>query len=217
MTFRLYSYYRSSASWRVRIGLGLKGVPFEYLPVHLLKDGGEHRKPEHLARNPMGQVPVLEIDEGGRTIRLGQSMAILDYLDRRFPEPAFLPSDPYLAARARQLAEIVNAGIQPLQNTRVANRLDALGVDKAAWNREWISEGMAALETETKEHAGRYAIGDRVTLPDLFIVPQMFSARRFGVDVTPFPTLARIERACNELPPFAAAHADRQPDTPPPG
>jgi maleylpyruvate isomerase len=210
----LHGYWRSSCSWRVRIALGLKDVPYEYVAVNLVKDGGEQRMEAYRARNPMMQVPLLEVDDGGIVRRLAQSMAILEWLDQLYPEPQLVPEDPWLAARARSLAEIVNSGIQPIQNLKVLQGIKALGADANGWAREHIASGLAALEADVKDGAGRYCIGDRVTLPDLFLVPQLYNARRFEVDLAPYPTLTRIERACNELPPFADAHPDEQPDAP---
>jgi len=209
----LHNYWRSSASYRVRIGLGLKQLPWEYAAVNIILGEGEQKSPGYRALNPMAQVPTLEISEDDGTVRhLQQSLPILEYLEDRWPEPRLLPADPYLRARARGLAEIVNSGIQPLQNLRVLQAVEELGGDKKAWATKWISTGLDALEVEAHALAGRYAIGDRVTIADLFLVPQIYNARRFDVDMAQYPTLSRIERACNELPPFHAAHPDRQPD-----
>lgn len=216
MTLRLYSFWRSSSAWRVRLGLGLKGLAFELVPVDLL--ALEQYGEAHRARNPMAQVPVLEVTEGGRTARLAQSMAILEWLDERFPAPPLLPADLDGRARVRMLAEHVNSGIQPLQNAVV---LRTLREKLPGYDREWaarfISEGLAALELAVGDGgAGRFCHGDAPGLADCYLVPQLYNARRFGVDVAPFPTLLRIEEACNALAPFQAAHPDRQPDAPPP-
>lgn len=211
---KLYGYWRSSASWRARIGLAWKEIPYEYVPVHLLREGGEQHGDAHRARNPMRQVPTLEWTEGGETFRVSQSMAILEYLEDRYPERPLLPKTPFLRAKARQLAEIVNSGIQPLQNLSVLARLDAHGVDKAAWLSEWIGRGLNALETAAREVSGKYSVGDDVSIADACLVPQMYAARRFGVDLEPYPTLRAIEAACEALPAFRAAHADSQPDAP---
>lgn len=212
MKLTLHGYWRSSSAWRVRIALNFKDLPYQYAAVHLLEDGGQQHGEDFRAKNPMRQVPVLELEEGAETVRLAQSIAIIEYLDSRFPEPPLIPADLVLAAKARQMAEIVNAGIQPLQNLRLIQEVVALGGDKSEWSRKWIENGFAALEAEAVPHASRYLLGDRVTVADLFLVPQMYNARRFGVDLGPFPTLARCARACEELPPFAAAHPDKQPD-----
>ncbi|CAM3944060.1 maleylacetoacetate isomerase [Corallococcus sp. ZKHCc1 1396] len=214
---RLHGYWRSSASWRVRIALNLKGIPFESLPVHLVKDGGQQHQPAYRAVNPMGRVPTLEwTDDGGQERRLSESMAILEYLEERGGSPALLPSEAYLRARTRMLAEMVNAGIQPLQNTSVVLRVrDVLKGDEKAWGAHWNAHGLTALETAVQATVGRYCVGDAVSFADILLVPQLYGARRLGVDLTPYPTLLRIEAACNELPAFQAAQPDRQPDAQP--
>lgn len=213
---KLYNYWRSSASWRVRIALELKGVPYEYAPIHLLRDGGEQHGDEHRARNPMRQVPTLEFTENGVTRRLSQSVAILEFLEERFPAPALLPADVWLRARTRQLVETVNSGIQPLQNLEPMRYVrDELKGDASAWTRHFIHRGMTALEAAAKETSGRYLVGDAVTLADLCLVPQMYAARRFGVDPNEFPTLARVEAECAAHEAFQRAHAERQPDAVP--
>lgn len=216
MTIRLYNYWRSSASWRVRAALHLKGLAFEYVPVHLVK--GEQRSTEHHARNPMDQVPALELELPGRgTVVVAQSLAILELLDELHPEPALLPRDPYLRARARELAEIVNAGIQPHQNLAPMGRIDALqaGAGKAH-ARHFNELGLAAYEARAKDVAGRFSVGDSPSIADLCLIPQIYSARRFEVPdlEARFPLLMRIEAACSALPAFAAAHPDAQPDAP---
>jgi maleylpyruvate isomerase len=216
MRLVLRSYWRSSSSWRVRIGLGLKGLPHEIAPVNLL--AGEQFTEAHLARNPTGQVPVLEVEEGGRTLRLVQSMAILEWLDERFPDPPLLPPDLDGRARVRALAEHVNSGIQPHQNSVVLKRIGELVPGGAkAWAAHWNAVGLAALEAAVRGGAGRFCHGDAPGLADCYLVPQLYSARRFDVDLAPFPTLRRIEQACAALAPFQAAHPDRQPDFPPEG
>ncbi|NMO20679.1 maleylacetoacetate isomerase [Pyxidicoccus fallax] len=214
---RLHSYWRSSASWRVRVGLHFKGLPFEYVAVHLLKDGGQHHSEAYRALNPMRTLPTLEwTEEDGSQRRLSQSLAILEYLEARFPAPALLPKDTYLQAKARMLAEMVNSGIQPLQNLSVMQRIKSeLKADDKAWSAYWNARGLEALEAAVKPLAGRYSVGDEVSFADICLVPQLYGARRFGVDLTPYPTLLRIEAACNELPAFQAAHPDRQPDAAP--
>lgn len=217
MKLRLYSYWRSSSAWRVRIGLGLKGVAWEYAAVDLLAQ--EQFREEHLARNPTAQVPVLEVEDGGRTLHLAQSMAILEWLDERLPDPPLLPPDLDGRARVRALAEHVNSGIQPLQNAIVLRTLreKVPGWDKE-WARTFIARGLDALERAVSDGgAGRYCHGDAPGLADCYLVPQLYNARRFGLDPAPWPTLRRVEEACLALAPFQAAHPDRQPDAPPPG
>lgn len=213
MRLTLHTYWRSSASWRVRIGLGLKGLPWEPSYVHLLNDGGQHRGEAHRARNPMAQVPVLEVvEDDGRVLHLSQSLAILEFLEERFPGQGtpLLPRDPALRARARMLAEIVNAGIQPLQNLPVTQRLKELGVDDAAWVRDFVTRGMTALEAQAGDDA--FLVGDAPTIADCCLVPQLYSCRRFGVDVEAFPRLRAIEARCGTLPAFAAARPEVQGD-----
>jgi maleylpyruvate isomerase len=212
----LYTFWRSSSAWRVRIGLGLKGVAHELRPVNLVR--GEQFEDAHRARSPLSQVPVLEVEENGRTLRLVQSMAILEWLDDRFPEPPLLPRDRDGRARVRALAEHVNSGIQPLQNAIV---LRMLREKFPGWEREWarlhIARGLEGLERAVSDGgAGRFCHGDAPGLADCYLVPQLYNARRYGVDVAPFPTLLRVEEACAALPAFASAHPDRQPDAPPP-
>jgi maleylpyruvate isomerase len=214
----LLGYWRSSASYRVRIGLGLKGLPYEYVAVNLVAPGGGEQLAEpYRARNPMGQVPTLLVEEAdGATATLRQSLPILEYLDERWPDPPLLPADRTRRAHARALAEVVNSGIQPLQNLSVTRRLAALGVDDKAWIRAVVADGLVALERQVADTAGRFCVGDHPTVADCCLVPQLYSARRFGVDLAPCPTLTRIDAACAELAAFAAAHPDRQPDAVPP-
>jgi maleylpyruvate isomerase len=216
----LHGYWRSSCSWRVRIALAYKGIAYEPRAVHLLRDGGEQRADEYRAKNPMAQVPLLEVEEGGRTHRIAQSLAIIEYLEERQPEPTLYPGDAFARARARQIAEIVNAGIQPLQNLSVLQHLKhQLAVDEQAWARHFVARGLEALEAAVAEaasaegaQAGRFAVGDAVSVADVCIVPQIYNATRFGIDLASYPTLRRIDAACNELPAFAESHPDRQPD-----
>jgi maleylpyruvate isomerase len=212
---KLYNYWRSSASWRVRIGLALKGIAYEYQAVHLARDGGEQYAAGYLDINPLSQVPVLELEEGTSLRRIAQSLAILEYLEERFPQPPLLPREPWLRARARQLAEMVNAGIQPFQNTPTTGYVrDVLHGDETAWLRHFLARGLNALERSAGETAGAFLVGEQPSVADVCLVPQLYSARRFGVPLDGYPTLLRAEAACNALPAFAAAHPDRQPDAP---
>jgi len=216
VSFLLYSYWRSTSSWRVRIGLALKGLGYRYQAVDLL--AGEQWSDAHRARSPAAQIPVLEVEEGGRTLRLVQSMAILEWLDERFPDPPLLPPDLDGRARVRALAEHVNSGIQPYQNALVLKTLKGKlpGYEKE-WARTFVGRGLKTLEDAVSDGgAGRFSHGDAPGLADCYLVPQLHAARRFGVDLAPFPTLRRIEEACLALAPFQAAHPDRQPDAPPP-
>lgn len=210
---KLYGYFRSSCSYRVRIALAYKKLDYEYVAVHLLKDGGEQHKEEYRARNPMAQVPTLELEhEPGVTVELTQSVAILEYLEERFPEPRLLPSCAFLRARVRKCVEIVNSGIQPMQNLATMAEIKRLGGDAQAFAKAANERGLAALEVEAKEAAGRALIGDDVSFADVCLVPQLYSARRFNVDVEKYPRLLEVERALSDIPAFAAAHPDRQPD-----
>lgn len=207
----LYGYFRSSAAYRVRIALNLKGLAYQYRAVNLLQ--GEQRSAEYLAINPHGLVPLL--DDGG--VRIAQSLAICEYLDEAYPDsPRLLPADPALRAQARSIALAIAADIHPLQNPRVGKYLQAeFGVGeegKTEWIRHWIRTGLAALERQLAESAGRYAVGDAPTLADVCLLPQVFSARRFGVDLAPYPTIVRITEALEALPAFADAHPAKQPD-----
>jgi maleylpyruvate isomerase len=180
---------------------------------------GEQHSEVHRARSPLGQVPVLEIEEDGRTTRLVQSIAILEWLDERHPDPPLLPADLLGRARVRALAEHVNSGIQPLQNSIVLRMLKekAPGYERE-WARFHVGRGLEALERAVADGgAGRFCHGDAPGLADCYLVPQLYNARRFGVDLAPFPTLRRVEEACVALAPFQAAAPERQPDAPPPG
>lgn len=215
MTVRLYSYWRSSSSWRVRIGLGLKGLAYEYRAVDLRAQ--EQFGAAHRARNPSGQVPVLEIEEGGRVIHLVQSMAILEWLEERQPAPPLLPPDLLGRARVRALAELVNSGIQPFQNALVLRTLhDRFPGYEKEWVTTFIGRGLDALEPMVRAGAGRFCHGDAPGLADCYLVPQLYAARRYGVDLARYPTLLRVEEACAAHPAFQAAEPDRQPDAPPP-
>jgi maleylpyruvate isomerase len=215
--YRLHGYWRSSASWRVRIALNLKGLPYEYVPVHLVKDGGQQYQPAYREMNPLAQVPTLELPgPDGRPRFLAQSLAILEFLEERHPTPALLPADAFARAAARQMAEAVNSGIQPLQNLSVLQHVKGeLKADERAWCQRFIGKGMEALELLARRHAGAFLVGDAVTVADVCLVPQMYGARRFGVDPAQFPTLLRVEQACAGLPAFQQAHADVQPDAQP--
>jgi len=213
----LYDYWRSSSAWRVRIALHFKGIAFERRVVNLIKDGGEQHTDAFRTLNPLGQVPVLVTQEkdGARTIT--QSMAIIGYLEETVPVPPLLPADPWLRARARQLAEIVNAGTQPLQNLTVLDHVEAQGLDREAWARHFIARGLAALEAASQETEAKFLVGDAPSIADLYLVPQLYNARRWKVDLAPYPTLVRVDATCAGLPAFVAAHPDAQSDARPAG
>ena len=211
MKLVLHNYWRSSASQRVRIGLNLKGLAYDYVVVNIVK--ADQFGDAYRAKNPMSQVPTLEITEDDGTVRaINQSLPILEYLDERFREPPILPKDLYLRARCRALAEIVNSGIQPLQNLTTTNQVTAIGGDAVVWPKKFISDGLAAFEHAAAETSAGFCVGDHPTIADCCLIPQLTSARRFGVDVTPFPRLRAIEERCLALPAFADAAPDRQPD-----
>lgn len=215
---KLYNYWRSSASWRVRIALAHKGIAYEYVPVNLIKGGGEQHAEGYRAMNPLAQVPTLEWTDGGVTRRLTQSLAIIEYLEETHPSPPLFPKDPYLRAKARQLAEVINSGVQPLQNLEPQRYVrEELKGDAKAWTRHFIERGMAALEAEARETAGRFLVGDEVTVADLCLVPQMLATRRFAGDPGAYPTLLRVEESCLALPAFRESHPERQPDAAPQG
>jgi maleylpyruvate isomerase len=199
----------------VRIALGLKKLPFEYLAVHLMREGGQQHQAGFVALNPNRQVPVLEIEENGQLVRLVQSMAIIEYLDERFPEPPLLPASASERAHVRALAELINSGIQPLQNTGTFAELKKHGIETEPWACLFISKGLGALETLAKPRAGAFMFGDTPSLADLYLVPQLYNARRWGVALEAFPTLTRAEANAQALPAFQAAIPDLQPDAEP--
>lgn len=210
----LYSYFRSSASYRVRIALNLKQLSYEYKAIHLVNGGGEQFSDEYRRLNPSAELPTLV--HNGRAI--GQSVAIIQYLDEVFFQHPLFPKDPFLKAQTLQVCEVINSGIQPLQNLRVLKKLDqdfgASEPQKNLWIQHWIQLGFSSLEKILSPQAGPFAFGSRPSAADAFIIPQVYNAHRFQVDMNPFPTLSRIAQACGELDAFTAAHPDRQPDTP---
>ena len=214
---KLYSYWRSTSTWRVRIALAWKGLPHEIVPVHLIDGGGQQHGDAFRALNAAAQVPVLVLDErgpDGAPRLLSQSMAILEYLEERHPAPPLLPADLWLRARARQLAQICVSGIQPLHNLTTLDRVKESGGDEGAWVRHFIARGLASLERTAAETAATFLVGDAPSFAEVCLVPQLYAARRYSVDVAPFPTLARVEATCAALPAFQSAHADAQPDAP---
>jgi maleylacetoacetate isomerase len=209
---KLYTFFRSSAAFRVRIALNLKGLQYESVPKAFARN--EHRAPEYLALNPQGLLPALAVDG----VVLSQSLAIIEYLNDRHPAPPLLPDDPIDRARVRSMALAIACEIHPLNNLRVLNYLrDSLQQDDAGvgtWYRHWVSEGFRGLELQAREFSaeGRYCFGNAVSLADVLLVPQMFNARRFKTDLTPFPTLVGISTHLEALPAFAAARPEVQPD-----
>ncbi|MDD3764415.1 MAG: maleylacetoacetate isomerase [Nevskiales bacterium] len=209
---KLYSYWRSSASYRVRIALNLKGLPYEIEPVHLVRDGGQQHSAAYRAINPQSRVPLL-VDG---PFRLNQSQAILEYLEARHPQPSLLPGDMRQQARIRAFCMTITADVQPLQNTSVLKYLEApLGVAEAArteWLRHWITRGLEALEQEYAATAAAFVFGDAPTMAECVLVPQLYAAARFDCDVARFRRLADIGERCAALPAFQRAHPDVQPD-----
>jgi maleylacetoacetate isomerase len=209
---KLYGYFRSSAAYRVRIALALKGVRVDTTIISLMK--GEQHTPEYAKINPQHLVPVLE-DQGSL---LHQSLAIIEYLEERHPQPPLLPEDALARARVRSLALLIACEIHPLNNPRVLNYLTGrLGVSeeqKLEWYRHWVAAGFMALETRLAGEAGtgRFCHGDMPGYADCFLVPQVANARRFNVDLAPFPTIVRIDAECRALEPFRSAAPENQPD-----
>ncbi|KAM9201928.1 maleylacetoacetate isomerase isoform 2-T3 [Dugong dugon] len=205
----LYSYFRSSCSWRVRIALVLKGIDYVTVPINLVKDGGQQFSEEFQTLNPMMQVPALKID--GLTI--GQSLAIIEYLEETRPTPRLLPQDPKKRASVRMISDLIASGIQPLQNLSVLKQVGQ--ENQLAWAQNVISSGFNALEKILQSTAGKYCVGDEVSMADLCLVPQVANAERFKVELTSYPTISRINKMLLALEAFQVTHPCRQPDTPP--
>jgi maleylacetoacetate isomerase len=213
MAYTLYSAWRATAPYRVRIGLALKGVAYDYAPVDLIK--GEQREPRYRAVNPQGLTPALDLGDGRV---LTQSLAILEWLEETRPEPALLPNDPLARARVRAMALIVACDIHPLNNTRVGRELHKRGVDQAgilAWTQRWITDGFDSLEPMVARHGAGFAFGDQPTLADCCLIPQVYSANRYEVDLSPYPAIRAVAERAAGHPAFQAAHPDSQPDAKP--
>jgi maleylpyruvate isomerase len=208
---KVYTYFRSSAAYRLRIALNLKGLSGDMVSIHLQKDGGQHRKPEYRAINPQMRVPALKLDSGEV---LTQSLAIIEYLDEVDPQPPLLPRDPVERAKVRALALAIACDIHPLNNLAPLRYLkNELGQEQSkidAWYHHWILEGFEALETMVRP--GPYAAGSEVTLADVCLVPQIYNARRLKVPLDRFPKLVAIDAACAKLPAFEQARPENQPD-----
>jgi maleylpyruvate isomerase len=207
---KLYTFFRSSAAFRVRIALNLKGVEYEPVPLNLPK--GDHRQPEFVAKNPHRTIPV--IDDDGTV--LFQSLAIIEYLDARFPDPRLIPLDPVQRARVQAFAQVIACEIHPLNNLRVLRHLRSeLGLDEEhikKWVQHWIGESFRSLEALLEESSGRCCFGDAITIADVFLVPQVYNARRFDCDLAAFPRVVRIADSLRALPQFARAAPELQPD-----
>ena len=208
MILKLYNFNHSSSAWRVRIALALKQVEFELIDIDVSRQTLAQDRIEYERVNPLLQVPCLEWDEKGTVWRLSQSVAIIEWLEHRFPDPRLIPRDAFELAKVREMVQVVNAGIQPLQNNRVLTRIKEGGANEEEWARHWIEKGLRALEALVQPWSGQYLFGDTVTMADIYLVPQLYNARRFGVDMWQLPTLVRVDQICAANPAFRATHPD---------
>jgi maleylacetoacetate isomerase len=208
---KLYSFFRSSAAYRVRIALNLKGLAYEMIPIHLTKDGGKHKTAEYRAVNPQMRVPALTLPSGEILV---QSLAIIDYLDETYPQPPLLPADPIERAHVRAVAQIIACDIHPLNNLAALQYLKRnLGHDQAAidtWYTSWIIAGFEAVEAMIAP--GPYCFGNQVTVADICLAPQIFNAKRFNIALDRFPKIVAADAACAKLPAFDKARPENQPD-----
>ena len=208
---KLYTYFRSSAAFRVRIALNLKGLKYEPVFVHLAK--GEHRQPQYAQVNPQALLPTLELDDG---TRLTQSLAIIEWLEEKHPTPPLLPKDPFAKARVRSLSYLVASEIHPLNNLRVLQHLKrALGQTQEqidTWYRYWIADGLAKLEAELAGSSGQFCHGDSPGMADCCLAPQIFNAKRYASDLAPYPRTMRVFENCMKLEAFDRAQPSKQPD-----
>jgi maleylacetoacetate isomerase len=208
---KLYSYFRSSAAYRVRIALNLKGLPYETVPIHLVKGGGQNKSPEYRAINPQMRVPALTLPDGDVLV---QSLAIIEYLDETHPRPPLLLTGAVARAKVRALAQLIACDIHPLNNIGplryLKNPLKHEQAEIDAWYHHWILEGFAALEAMIAP--GPYSFSSQVTLADICLVPQVFNARRLKVPLDGFPKIVAVDAACNALAAFEKARPDNQPD-----
>jgi maleylpyruvate isomerase len=212
-SLKLFNYWRSSCSWRVRIALAHKNLSYEYVPVNLVQGGGEQFKAEYRSLNPMAQVPTLVVDGDGKSRAIAQSLAIIEYLEEAYPNPPLLPKDAFLRAKVREVAHVIASGIQPLQNLTVQQYVEkTYNGDKAQFAAHWVSLGLANLEALCKALAGKCLVGDTVTMADACLVPQLYGARRVNVDTAAYPTLRRVEEYLTTLPAFQQADAAKQID-----
>eukprot|EP00066_Takifugu_rubripes_P026153 XP_011615419.1 PREDICTED: maleylacetoacetate isomerase isoform X2 [Takifugu rubripes] len=203
----LHGYFRSSCSWRVRIAFALKGVEFDQVAVNLIKDGGQQLTEQYKTLNPMQQVPAVEIDG----ITLSQSLAVIQYIDETRPGPRLLPADPKKRAQVRLISDLIASGIQPLQNLYVIQKM---GAEKMQWAQHFIDRGFQALEPILKETSGTYCVDDEISMADICLVPQVYNAERFKVDLEKYPTIKRLNQTLREIEAFRVSHPSCQPDTP---
>ncbi|WP_448568728.1 maleylacetoacetate isomerase [Thalassotalea ganghwensis] len=209
---KLYGYWRSSAAYRVRIALHMKGVEFESIPVHLVKDGGEQHQADYVALNPTHLVPTLVDGD----ITLNQSLAILDYIEDKYPEQSIYPTETNQKFLAKALAYDVACEIHPVNNLRVqqylANELSVSDEQKLAWTHHWMALGFSAIEQKLSDTAGKYCFGDQVTIADICLIPQVYNAKRFNLDMSAYPLITAIVENCNQLPAFIKALPENQGD-----
>ncbi|KAM8834421.1 maleylacetoacetate isomerase isoform 2-T2 [Synchiropus picturatus] len=203
----LHGYFRSSCSWRVRIAFALKGIEYDQVPVNLIKDGGQQLSEQFKSLNPMQQVPAVEIDG----VTLSQSLAVIQYIEETRPGPRLLPTDPKKRAQVRMISDMIASGIQPLQNLHVIQKI---GAEKVPWAQYFINRGFQALEPVLKQTAGVYCVGDEISMADVCLVPQVYNAERFKVDMDQYPTIKRVNEGLLELEAFSTTHPSCQPDTP---
>ena len=204
----LYSYFRSSCSYRVRIALHLKNIPFTSKAIHLIKNGGEQYSDEFTRLNPLAQVPCLKTEDKILT----QSLPIIQYLDALYPDPPLFSTDVFMKIEILSVCEIINSAIQPLQNLKVLKKISNIGGDRTKWAAEWIGQGLEQLEIILKPKVKDFSFGNNLTCADLFLIPQLYNARRFQINMALFPVLTRVEANCLTLPAFQKARPENQPD-----
>ncbi|KAJ5525948.1 hypothetical protein N7494_012598 [Penicillium frequentans] len=213
MPVTLYTYFRSSCSARLRIALNLKEIPYTPIFVNLLK--GEQSSPAHKEINPSGLVPALIIEQEGKPpVTITQSLAALEYLDEAFPGPTLLPTDPESRAQARTLASIIACDVQPVTNLKILKRVAPLGADRTSWSKDLIEEGLSAYEATVARSAGKFSVGDEISIADICLIPAAWGAERVGVDLGAFPVTCGIIRNIEGVDAVIKGHWQNQPDTP---
>ncbi len=209
--YQLFAYWRSSASWRARIALAYKDIAYDIHPVNISPGADEQTHASYMSVNPMAQVPTLELPDGSR---LTQSLAIIDYLETTHPTPRLFPQDALARAHAIQAAEVVNAGVQPLQNLKILGKVKQLGGDPNQWSRDAMQVGLESLEALARNNAGKYSVGNEISVADICLIPQLYNARRFELDIAKFSRLIEIEANCLQLDAFVITRPEAQPDAP---